>query len=78
MKTTIELPDELATQAKRMARQQGTTLRELVVDGLRRELQKRTSAAPRVDFVFPTTNGDGLSPQVEASRLTSLAYDLPS
>ena len=34
MKTTIELPDPLFRRAKILAAQRGTTLRELVVEGL--------------------------------------------
>jgi hypothetical protein len=34
MKTTIELPDPLFRQAKILAARRGTTLRELVVEGL--------------------------------------------
>ena len=41
MKTTIDLPDELAAEAKELARAEGTTLRELVVDGLRFEIERR-------------------------------------
>jgi len=33
MKTTIELPDALAREAKEFARERGTTLRDLVVEG---------------------------------------------
>jgi len=34
-KTTIELPDELADQARRCAAQWGTTMRSLIEDALR-------------------------------------------
>lgn len=34
MKTTIELPDGLFLRAKTIARQRGTTLRRLVIEGL--------------------------------------------
>ncbi|NCG09416.1 MAG: hypothetical protein GWO81_07640 [Verrucomicrobia bacterium] len=35
MKTTIELPDDLGLQAKRFALEQHTTLKQLVITGLR-------------------------------------------
>jgi hypothetical protein len=35
MKTTIDIPDALAQEAKSVVREGGTTLRELVVTGLR-------------------------------------------
>lgn len=65
MKTTIELPDALASEAKELARTQGVTLRELMVDGLRAELQRRAAPTARADFDFPTFGGDGLQPGVE-------------
>ena len=42
MKTTIELPDELALEAKQQALLRRTTLKELVISGLRRELNQGT------------------------------------
>lgn len=38
MRTTLDLPDELLKRAKIVAVERGTTLRELVADALRREL----------------------------------------
>jgi len=75
MKTTIELPDALAAEARALARERHTTLRHLVVEGLRAELDRRRRPAPRIDFVFPVVSGNGLLPGVDASRLTDLAYD---
>jgi len=60
-KTTIELPDELADQARRCAAQWGTTMRSLIEDALRREIERRSEAAtwiPRADLVF---TGAGLT-----------------
>ncbi len=59
MKTTIDIPDALAEDAKRLVRESGVTLRDLVVTGLRAEVQRRRTP-PRVDFVFPTIGGNGL------------------
>lgn len=75
MKTTIDLPDELATEAKRLATEYQVSLRELVVSGLRAELARRRTA-PAVDFHFPTFAGDGLLPEVEASETVARSYDL--
>jgi predicted O-methyltransferase YrrM len=74
MKTTIEVPDALAKRAKQVAAEQGTTLRELVVQGLRREVERR-SQAQAIDFVFPTAGGRGLRVEVDPARLTDLAYE---
>lgn len=60
-KTTIELPDALAEQARRCAAEAGTTLRSLIEDALRRELERRAVAAPwapRADLIF---TGEGLT-----------------
>ena len=59
MKTTIEIPDALAEDARRVARAGGTTLRDLVVSGLMAEVERRRNA-PRVEFTFPTVGGRGL------------------
>jgi hypothetical protein len=40
MKTTLDLPEPLLRQAKREAIERRTTLKALVVSGLKRELQK--------------------------------------
>lgn len=77
MKTTVELPDELVKQVKALAHEQGVTLRELMVEGLRGELERRSAAQDRIDFVFRTTGGDGLAAGVQPGTLTARAYDLP-
>ena len=41
VKTTVELSDDLLKRAKRLAVERGTTLRELMEAGLRRELRER-------------------------------------
>ncbi|MEO7191453.1 MAG: type II toxin-antitoxin system VapB family antitoxin [Vicinamibacterales bacterium] len=47
MKTTIEIADDVLTRAKRQARQEGKTLREVVERALRQQL-----AAPDVHGTF--------------------------
>lgn len=76
MKTTIELPDGLAQEAKTMAIDTGTTLRDLVVAGLRSELSRRRSL-PRVDFAFPTQGGDGMTAELTPSDAIDRGYGLP-
>lgn len=46
MKTTVELPDELARRAREFARQRGLTLRELIERGLRRQLREEPGSPP--------------------------------
>ncbi|MFT3832269.1 MAG: hypothetical protein QM711_02960 [Micropruina sp.] len=76
MKTTIELPDALADEARRLARETGTTLRELVISGLRHELRVGRET-PRVDFVFPTFAGSGLVAELSPESVVARSYGLP-
>ena len=41
MKTTVEIPDAVLREARRVAIQEKTTVRALIVDGLRRVLTER-------------------------------------
>lgn len=61
MKTTIELSDALATRAREVARQEGTTLRALVEDGLRQVLEARRQ--PRFELRDAAVDGRGLQPE---------------
>jgi len=66
MKTTIELPDELIRQARRVAQQEGGTLRALVEEGLQRSLEARRQAARR-QLDFPTCGGSGLTEEFQGA-----------
>ena len=76
MKTTVEIPDELLRQVRDLARAEGTSMRELMIEGLRSELDRRQTAQPRVDFVFTTAGGDGLQAGVEAEQMINASYGL--
>ena len=53
MKTTIELPDAIVHQAKVIAAERRTTLRELVLQGLEHVLaEKHTKARDRAKKLF--------------------------
>ncbi|WP_105566941.1 DUF2191 domain-containing protein [Microbacterium halophytorum] len=78
MKTTVDLPDALAAEAREIARAQGTTLRELVIDGLHTAVESRKSHGATHPFSFVTVSGHGLVPGVEPSIWTELGYGLPS
>ena len=41
MKTTVEIPDAVLEEARRVATKERTTVRALIVDGLRRVLAER-------------------------------------
>ncbi len=66
VKTTLDLPDALLDEARRVAREQGTTLRALVADGLRVELEARASRRPAGELVEPVFRGEvGLQPGID-------------
>ncbi|HCX85634.1 MAG TPA: hypothetical protein DHV14_10975 [Micrococcales bacterium] len=75
MKTTIDIPDELARRARAVAHEHRTTLRELVISGVTAEIERRT-AAPRIDFHFPTVAGNGLASDVDSSTVIVRSYGL--
>jgi ferredoxin-NADP reductase len=58
MKTTMDLPDELMREVKARAMADGVPMRDLMIEGLRNELERREER-PKVDFVFPVSDGGG-------------------
>lgn len=77
MKTTIDLPDELISRAKRYAASSGrsATLRSLVIAGLERELDARENPSA-VELQWTTVGGAGLTVDPESAIAT--AYGLES
>jgi hypothetical protein len=76
MKTTVEIPDTLLEEAKKLASRQQTTLRVLIIEGLRRVVveRKRSGAFKLRDA---SVGGDGMHPDVsDASweRIRELVY----
>jgi len=65
MRTTLNLPDLLARDAKQKALEEGKTLTELIVDGLRIRLSR---AIPARTLPISTATG-GLLPGVDWMRL---------
>lgn len=76
MKTTIELPDDLVAQVREVARDERTTMRELMIEGLRHALERR-QATSRAEFVFPTYSGNGLAEGISGADLIDASYGLP-
>jgi len=77
VKTTIELPDSLLETAREVAAHEGTTLRELMEEGLRRALadrrRQRKFRLRRASF-----KGKGLQPGVAGGsweRIRDLLYE---
>ena len=67
MKTTIELPDELFVAAKKRAADERRPLRELVVSGLRAQLQHRTRRRPTATAIAWVTVKGGLPPGIDVA-----------
>lgn len=77
MKTTVEIVDPLLTEAKRLAAQEGTTVRALIEEGLRRVIEERC-ARPSVGLRKVSFGGNGLRPDVRAGsweRIRDLIYE---
>ena len=80
MKTTIELGDSLLAEAKRVAAEENTTLRELVEAGLREVLGKRRKRTTPFRLRRVTVKGHGLQPKLQGAswqQLRELAYGDP-
>ena len=77
MKTTVEIADGLAQEAKELAAREGTTLRELIEAGLRavlRERRRKTAFRLR-DASF---GGTGLQPEFRGAdweRIREAVYE---
>lgn len=73
MRTTVRLPDDLIARAKKRAADDGTTLTELIEEGLRLALERR--AAPGSPGKSPADRlpaspcSGGLMPGVDPRRL---------
>jgi hypothetical protein len=77
MKTTVEIADALLDEAKRVAAKEGTTVRALIEQGLRRALAERRRG-PRFRLRRATFKGKGLQPGVEElgwERVRELVYE---
>jgi hypothetical protein len=77
MKTTVEIPDTLIKEARKLASRQRTTLRVLIVEGLRRVLTERRSPAG-FRLRKATFKGNGLQPELAGApwdRLRDMAYE---
>jgi len=77
MKTTVEIPDTLLKEAKKLASTKGTTVRALIEEGLRRVIDERKRAG---DFRLrkATFKGKGIQPHLGGSsweRIRDLAYE---
>jgi hypothetical protein len=77
MKTTVEIADALAREAKELAGRERTTLRELIDAGLRAILRERRKA-PAFRLRDASFGGNGLQPEfrgVDWERIREAAYE---
>lgn len=77
MKTTVEIPDALLDEARKLAARQDSTLRVLIVEGLRRIVaeRKRTGGFKLRKASY---RGNGLQTEVVDApweRIRELVYD---
>jgi hypothetical protein len=66
MKTTIEIPNAVLSDARKLAAREGTTLKALMEEGLRRILEERRERRKGKPFKLRdgSVGGEGLCPDV--------------
>jgi hypothetical protein len=64
MKTTIELPDALFSQARRYADKRNMTMKALIEQGLRKVMAEK-KAEPQFKLRDCSVNGTGLTPEFQ-------------
>jgi hypothetical protein len=77
MRTSIDMPDALLVKAKEVAHRRGTTLRELVIEGLQTVLAKQ-ARAPRFRLRDASFGKDGLVDGLEETdwdKIRDLSYE---
>lgn len=77
MKTTIEIPSSLLEEAKKVAGREGTSVRALVIESLRRILAERKRKSS-FKLRKATFKGNGLQSRVEGAsweQLREMAYE---
>ena len=79
MKTTIDIPDALLAEAQELARREGTTLKALTSEGLRKLLAEKKSAKKKFRLKDCSVGGDGMHPEFEGpdgwDRIRALIYE---
>ena len=77
MKTTVEIPDPILAQARKVATREGTTVRALIEEGLRRVLGERTKEGA-FRLRKASFKGAGLQPAMRDAdwdRIRDAAYE---
>jgi hypothetical protein len=77
MKTTVEIADPIFREARKVASREGTTLRSLIEEGLRRIIaERKRKSAFRLRLV--TAGGSGLRPELRDANwdeIRDLSYE---
>jgi hypothetical protein len=71
VRTTVDLPDDLLTEARERAAKEGRSLSDVVGDAVRSSFS-RTATADRGPVELPTFNGGGLQPGVDLDDSAAL------
>ena len=71
MRTTIDLPDDLLSQAKQAALTSKRTLTQVIEDAVREALARRKRRVPE-SFELPVFGGDGIQPGVDLDDTSAL------
>ncbi|MBH0208339.1 MAG: hypothetical protein A4C66_11215 [Nitrospira sp. HN-bin3] len=72
MRTTINLPDDLMTQIKKLAASTHSTVTALIEETLREALARRRRTGRRAPMKLPTYGKQGLLPGVDIDDTASL------
>ena len=77
MKTTVEIPDALLDAARALAAKEKTTVKSLIIEGLRRLLRERGEATP-FRLRDASFQGQGLQPHMADGtweRILDVTYE---
>ena len=75
MKTTIDIPDALFLQGKRLAERENVTFRTLIEEGLYHVLAHREKATP-FQWKPATVKGKGISPAIAESGWSGIRAEI--
>ena len=77
MKTTIEIPDSILKEARKLASREGTSVKALVVESLQKVISERKRPG-NFKLRKETFKGKGLQPHLDGAsweRIRDLAYE---
>jgi hypothetical protein len=78
MKTTVQIPDSLFKEVQRVAREEHTTMKELIETGLRRVIAGHRQQRQRFVLRRATFKGKGLHPDFQGAsweKLRDASYE---